>query len=79
MLNHSKICETYFLLYSCDTPWAGCEHKCSKENPGPPVRSALVHTTDTFAFKYGRVEIRAKLPTGDWLWPGKRKINKYKQ
>lgn len=24
---------------------------------------------EAFSFKYGRVEISAKLPTGDWLWP----------
>jgi len=23
-----------------------------------------------FSFKYGRVEIRAKMPKGDWIWPG---------
>ena len=26
-------------------------------------------TYNGFNFKYGRVEIRAKNPTGDWLWP----------
>ena len=26
-------------------------------------------TVDRFAFKYGKVEIRAKMPAGDWLWP----------
>jgi len=34
-----------------------------------PVASARVSTVDSFAFKYGRVEIRAQLPKGDWLWP----------
>ncbi|PSN29748.1 hypothetical protein C0J52_27821, partial [Blattella germanica] len=33
-----------------------------------PLQSARI--TSNFAFKYGRVEIRAKLPRGDWLWPG---------
>lgn len=23
----------------------------------------------SMSFKYGRLEVRAKLPTGDWLWP----------
>jgi len=32
-------------------------------------RSAKVRTAESFSFKYGRVEIRAKLPRGDWLWP----------
>lgn len=34
-----------------------------------PVRSARLRTAKSFAFKYGRIEIRAKLPRGDWLWP----------
>lgn len=33
------------------------------------IRSARINTYHSFAFKYGRVEVRAKLPTGDWLWP----------
>lgn len=34
-----------------------------------PVRSARLRTVKSFSFKYGRVEIIAKLPQGDWLWP----------
>lgn len=37
-----------------------------------PVVSARLRTAGTFSFKYGKVEIRAKMPTGDWLWPGKK-------
>lgn len=32
-----------------------------------PIRSARVRTIESFAFKYGKVEISAKLPAGDWL------------
>lgn len=39
-----------------------------------PVRSARLITKDSFSFKYGRAEIIAKIPTGDWLWPGKKKL-----
>ena len=42
---------------------------CSANRPAPPIQSAIVRTANTFAFKYGRVEVRAKLPVGDWLWP----------
>ncbi|KAI0631806.1 concanavalin A-like lectin/glucanase [Trametes polyzona] len=35
----------------------------------PPVMSARIHTRQPYAIKYGRVEISAKLPRGDWLWP----------
>ncbi|KAJ7040765.1 glycoside hydrolase family 16 protein [Mycena alexandri] len=34
-----------------------------------PVMSARLSTKDHFAMTYGRVEVRAKLPRGDWLWP----------
>ena len=34
-----------------------------------PVKSAAIRTTESFFFKYGKVEVRAKLPIGDWLWP----------
>ena len=35
----------------------------------PPVKSARIRTVNTFDFTYGHVEVRAKLPRGDWLWP----------
>jgi len=28
-----------------------------------------LRTAESFAFKYGRVEVKAKTPVGDWLWP----------
>lgn len=34
-----------------------------------PAMSARIRTVNSFSFKYGRVEVRAKMPTGDWLWP----------
>lgn len=34
-----------------------------------PVRSARLRTHNSFSFKYGRVEVIAKIPQGDWLWP----------
>jgi len=34
-----------------------------------PIQSARVRTVHSFSFQYGVVEIRAKLPRGDWLWP----------
>uniref|UniRef100_A0A1B0AJE4 Uncharacterized protein n=1 Tax=Glossina pallidipes TaxID=7398 RepID=A0A1B0AJE4_GLOPL len=35
----------------------------------PPVISGRINTKNNFYFKYGRVEIRAKVPLGDWLYP----------
>jgi beta-glucanase (GH16 family) len=34
-----------------------------------PIVSGRVRTHDNFSFKYGRVEVEANLPKGDWLWP----------
>ncbi|KAJ8930601.1 hypothetical protein NQ314_016571 [Rhamnusium bicolor] len=35
----------------------------------PPVISSQISTKNKFSFKYGKVEIRAKLPKGDWIYP----------
>lgn len=35
----------------------------------PPVQSARLITNGTFSMRYGRVEVRARMPTGDWIWP----------
>jgi hypothetical protein len=34
-----------------------------------PVRSARLTTKGKKSITYGRVEVVAKLPAGDWLWP----------
>lgn len=34
-----------------------------------PIQSARIRTVNSFSFKYGRLEIRAKMPKGDWIWP----------
>lgn len=34
-----------------------------------PVQSARLTTKYSHAIQYGRVEVRARLPRGDWLWP----------
>ena len=34
-----------------------------------PIQSASLRTAETFAFTYGRVEVVARLPRGDWMWP----------
>ena len=35
----------------------------------PPVMSARITTRLSKSIRFGRVEVKAKLPTGDWLWP----------
>jgi beta-glucanase (GH16 family) len=34
-----------------------------------PVKSGRINTKRGASIKYGRVEVEAKLPIGDWLWP----------
>lgn len=35
----------------------------------PPVRSARLSTKGSKSIRYGRVEVEAKVPKGDWIWP----------
>ncbi|KAH6656076.1 putative gram-negative bacteria binding protein [Truncatella angustata] len=34
-----------------------------------PVRSARINTKGKHSIRYGKVEVTAKLPRGDWIWP----------
>ncbi|CAG9855667.1 unnamed protein product [Phyllotreta striolata] len=55
---------------TCTTPlYDGCLRKGTKEIILNPIKSARINTNNTFTFKYGKVEVRAKAPLGDWLWP----------
>ena len=48
----------------------GCERQAGAGgNILNPIQSAKITTATTFNFRYGRVEVVAKLPKGDWLWP----------
>ncbi|KAG5189138.1 concanavalin A-like lectin/glucanase domain-containing protein [Tribonema minus] len=38
-------------------------------HPINPISSAKITTAGRFSFTYGRVEVHAKVPRGDWLWP----------
>ncbi|KAJ3034943.1 hypothetical protein HDV00_004521 [Rhizophlyctis rosea] len=35
----------------------------------PPIQSARLTTKNSVSIKYGKVEVRARMPRGDWLWP----------
>lgn len=47
----------------------GCSRSSGGSNVINPVQSARVRTANTFSFKYGKLEVVAKLPKGDWIWP----------
>lgn len=54
----------------CTNPaWFGCSRTGSADNLLNPIKSARLRTVDSFNFLYGKVEVRAKVPSGDWLWP----------
>nr|ACI32832.1 beta-1,3-glucanase [Anthocharis cardamines] len=54
----------------CTNPqWYGCERTGSPDHIINPIKSARLRTVNSFSFRYGRVEVRAKMPAGDWLWP----------
>ncbi|KXN70500.1 glycoside hydrolase family 16 protein, partial [Conidiobolus coronatus NRRL 28638] len=65
-------------LYGTDPPadctsnaFGGCWKK-SDPNSGAmvnPIRSAAIRSIDSFTIKYGKIEVRARMPSGDWLWP----------
>nr|XP_012225266.1 PREDICTED: beta-1,3-glucan-binding protein-like [Linepithema humile] len=35
----------------------------------PPIISARITTKKSFTFRYGKIEIRARFPQGDWIYP----------
>lgn len=45
----------------------GCARRATAGNVLNPVISARIDSK--FSFLYGRIEVRAKLPVGNWLWP----------
>lgn len=47
----------------------GCFRQGTDETIINPIQSAAITTEKSFAFKYGKIEVSAKLPVGDWLWP----------
>ncbi|KAL1650775.1 hypothetical protein SLS58_000893 [Diplodia intermedia] len=51
--------------------WSDCVASTNTTNGTvlPPARSARLTTKKGANIKYGRVEVKAKLPRGDWLWP----------
>ncbi|KIM48512.1 glycoside hydrolase family 16 protein [Hebeloma cylindrosporum] len=55
--------------------WASYYRSCSAVSNATagtvinPVQSARLTTQNSASIRYGRVEIKAKMPNGDWMWP----------
>lgn len=47
----------------------GCSRASGGTNVINPIQSARIRTAGTFSFKYGRMEVEARMPRGDWIWP----------
>ncbi|TPX38469.1 hypothetical protein SeLEV6574_g07771 [Synchytrium endobioticum] len=47
----------------------GCHRKADGNHYINPIRSGNINTKQTLHIKYGQIEVEAKLPKGDWLWP----------
>lgn len=47
----------------------GCVREGKSVTITPPVISSQITTAHTFSFLYGKVEIRAKLPSENWFFP----------
>ncbi|KAJ1526376.1 hypothetical protein ONE63_009522 [Megalurothrips usitatus] len=60
-------------LYHGKLSYPGCNKEPCESQSGEeivlPVQSARISTSTQFSFRYGRLEVRARLPRGDWLWP----------
>ncbi|KAJ3214218.1 hypothetical protein HDU67_001970 [Dinochytrium kinnereticum] len=57
-------------LNSCtDNGDFGCMRTSDGNNIINPIQSAALRSVRSVNFRFGKVEIRAKLPKGDWIWP----------
>ncbi|XP_065221879.1 uncharacterized protein LOC135846612 isoform X2 [Planococcus citri] len=56
-------------LQNCTGKPIECTRKAQGYQILPPIQSGQLTTKNKFSFRYGKVEIRAKLPIGDWIVP----------
>lgn len=70
----------FFFFFSCTSE---IDSECQRQGAGfyilPPVISGRINTKGKFEFLYGRVEVKAKLPHGDWVYPRKFIITFYRR
>ncbi|KAI4190933.1 MAG: hypothetical protein L6R41_000452 [Letrouitia leprolyta] len=68
---NSKIDLTVAPLTCSSDIWENCHAVTNLTNGTivPPVKSGRINTKKGAKIRYGRVEVTATLPEGDWLWP----------
>ncbi|XP_064611893.1 beta-1,3-glucan-binding protein-like [Liolophura sinensis] len=65
---HNSVLDIKKLYGYCDPTWNnGCYRDPHKDGINPVAMSCFMRSK--FSFKYGKMEIVAKMPKGDWLWP----------
>ncbi|OAD74008.1 glycoside hydrolase family 16 protein [Phycomyces blakesleeanus NRRL 1555(-)] len=69
----SRAAQTIPIMVSCER----MSGAVSGGNYINPIRSARIRTLESVAIRYGKVEVRARLPRGDWLWPAIWMMPKY--
>jgi len=68
--NYEYLYNGYLKLEGCTGYGASeCEKQASYPYILPPAYSGRLRTLGSFSFTYGRIQVRAKLPSGDWTWP----------
>jgi len=68
------LCRSYFAdLYGTCTNAnnGGCYRLGQGYNNIPPIMSARLRSYRRFSYTHGRAVVRAKMPVGDWIWPGR--------
>lgn len=70
-MNHNRRVKNLECLFSCTgvANTDDCKRNAFAAYILPPVISGRLNTKSSFAFQHGRIQIRAKLPRGDWLYP----------
>ncbi|KAI9105507.1 beta-1,3-glucan-binding protein [Phlyctochytrium arcticum] len=56
-------------VHCTDPSSFGCMRSSDGTNIINPIQSARISTVDSASIRFGRVEVKAQLPVGDWLWP----------
>jgi len=59
--------DAHQLWGDCEPSWGGGENCHTQGHTNRPIMSASLRSKTHI--KYGRVEVKAKLPIGDWIWP----------
>ena len=65
--------KTTYNLTGCTETWNASDCSVTSDSSTNtdinPVQSARISTVNSVSLAYGKIEVVAKLPQGDWLWP----------